>query len=129
MKKYIIAAIAAVAVFAISAFAASLQVNAGTLQAGEGPIGTCTSQDVAVSYGEPVLNGTVWEVSEITLDPDSDDCDGLAYSVAVRSDSGNWATETMSGTFEAGAETVDFSADPFDAEEASHVHLVVRNPS
>lgn len=129
MQKYIIAALAAVVVFAFSAFAASLQVNGGTLQAGEGSIGTCTSQNVAVSYDEPVLNGTVWEVSEVTLDPAGTDCEGLDYSVAVRSDSGNWTTDTMPGTFDAGPETVDFSGDPFDAEEASHVHLVVRNAS
>jgi hypothetical protein len=133
MKKYIIAAVVAVAVFASAAFAASLDVNAGKLQAGQGQIGTCITDDVVVTYGEPEFEvistepdaDPVWTVEEIELDHDGL-CDGLAYSVIITGDDtkDGIPTQVVTGTFGPGTQTVEF--DPFDAEGATDVHLVIR---
>lgn len=126
MKKYLIAAVAAVAVFALSAFAASLSVNAGTLQAGEDPIDQCTTADVDVSYGTPTFANPGWELDEITLDPGGV-CTGMSFSVVLTGTTGTpWATSTETGTFAGSPVTVEFDA-PFDAEDATDVHLVIRN--
>jgi hypothetical protein len=125
MKKYIIAAVVAVAVFASAAFAASLNVDAGTLQAGQDQIGTCISKNVEVSYEEPTFANGRWTVSEITLDHDGE-CDKLGYSVVVTggSDGTPWQTDAETGTFGADPDVVTFAAG-FDAEEATDVHLVI----
>lgn len=50
MKKYLAAAAVAVMVFAFSAFAASLNLDGGVLQAGENTDLTCTDQEVPVRW-------------------------------------------------------------------------------
>jgi opacity protein-like surface antigen len=126
MKKYIIAAVVAVAVFASAAFAASLDVNAGKLQAGQAGIGTCISEDVDVRYSEPAFANPGWTVSQITLDHFGE-CDGLDYSVVVTGagEDGPWSTDVETGTFDGDPELVSFNPG-FDAEGASDVHLVIR---
>lgn len=124
MKKYLIAALAAVAVFAGAAFAASLDVSAGTLQAGQDQIGQCISDDVLVAYGEATFVNPGWTIDEITLDHHGQ-CDGLAYSVVITGTGTGLPTATVSGTFDGGVETVEFPA-AFDAKGAAHVHLVIR---
>lgn len=127
MKKYLIAALAAVAVFAISAFAASLQVNAGTLQAGDDAIAQCLSGDpgdhVTVTYGDATFTNPGWTIQEITLD-DGDQCTGLTYSVVITG--GSAPTSTVTGAFVTGDDIVDFGTG-FDAEAATDVHLVIRS--
>ena len=135
MKKYLIAATVAVMVFAISAFAASLNVNAGTLQAGDDAIDKCienSEEAVAVSYGEATYDdddGT-WTIDEITLDHEGH-CAGLAYQVVV-ADSEGAALASEGGTFDADEDVhtakVEF-APGFDAEAATDIHLVLRNAS
>jgi hypothetical protein len=125
MKKYLIATVVAVAVFAGSAFAASLNVDAGTLQAGQGEVGACASDDVEVAYSTPTFADGNWTVSQITLHYDVN-CDGLDYSVVVTgtTDAVPWETDAQDGTFDGDPEVVTFDAG-FDAEDAAHVHLVI----
>lgn len=127
MKKYIIATFAAVAVFAGAAFAASLDVSAGTLQAGQDQIGTCITDDVDVAYGEATFTNPGWTVTTITLDHGGL-CDGFAYSVIITGSGTGLPTASVSETFDGAVETVTFPV-PFDAEGASDVHLVIRNAS
>lgn len=127
MKKYFIAAMAAVAVFAISAFAASLQVDAGTLQAGDDAIGECPADaaetHISVEYGPATFTDPNWTVQEITLD-DGDRCSGLTYSVVITGD--GVSTSIVTDTFVAGDDVVDFGTG-FDAEAATDVHIVIRS--
>lgn len=127
MKKYIIAAVAAIAVFAMSAFAASLQVNAGTLQAGNDAISQCIlapDDHVVVTYPKtPTFESGAWVTDQIALDDDGN-CTGLEFTVFVTD--GTWTTSTESGTFGSSPVTVTFD-DAFDAEEASDIHVVIRN--
>lgn len=127
MKKYIVAAAVAILVFSVAAFAASLSVNAGTLQAGQDQIDQCTESDVTVSYGTATFTNPGWTIDTITLD-DQGACDGYSFSVAVTGGPGTppWTTNTESGTFGTSPVTVTFDVG-FDAEEASDVHLVIRN--
>jgi hypothetical protein len=129
VKKYIIATFVALAVFASAAFAASLTVDAGTLQAGEAAIDQCiegADEAVAVSYGAATFDHDmgIWTIDSITLDHDGQ-CDGLAYSVVVTGDGDGLPTATATGTFDGDPELVTFSSG-FDAEGASDVHLVIR---
>ena len=129
MKKYLIAATVAVMVFAISAFAASLDVNAGTLQAGDDAIDKCienSEEAVAVSYGEAAYGNGEWTIDEITLDHDGK-CENLDYQVVI-ADSAGGDLSDGDGTFGEEAETVTFTPG-FDAEAATDVHLVIRNAS
>ena len=64
MKKYLAAAVVAVMVFAFAAFAASLNVGDSVLAAGQGDVGTCSSDDVPVhSWGAEIDSGeTQWVI-------------------------------------------------------------------
>jgi hypothetical protein len=140
MKKYLVATILAITVFAISAFAASLTVNAGVLQAGQGGIGQCVDDSaLVVRYGKDEFvadvsgGGGSTLVDTVTIDHGgscTDEDAPLAYQVVVTGEDGVIAAKR--GTFgdadEAGIETVIFEA-PFDAEEATDIHVVIRDPS
>jgi hypothetical protein len=135
MKKYLVAATVAVVVFAISAFAASLNVTAGTLQAGHDAIDKCienSEEAVAVSYGEATYDEDAgkWTVEEVTVDHGGD-CAGLAYQVLVADTDGK-SLASEGGTFDPDETVqtakVEFAAS-FDAEAATDVHLVIRNAS
>jgi hypothetical protein len=126
MKKYIIAAFVALGVFASAAFAASLQVDAGTLQAGEDAISQCITDDVVVAYGDPEFEDGAWTIDQITLDHGGL-CDELTYSVVITGTGDDFPTLPISATFDDDVETVVFP--PFDAEGAAHVHLVIRTAS
>ena len=131
MKKYIIAAVAAVVVFALSAFAASLDVNAGTLQAGDNSIGECTDEGVVVTYGTPTFTNGAWQLDKISLS--NPDCSGKSFSVVVTGETDEatpvpWTSSTATGVFTAGAVEVTFSP-AFNAQQAEDVHVVIRNAS
>jgi hypothetical protein len=126
MRKYIIAATVAITVFASSAFAASLQVNAGTLQAGQDTIGECVSDQVTVSYAAPGWVNGAWLVNEVTLDHGAN-CTDLAFSVIITGDN-QMTTDSVTGTFTADPARVFFDP-PFSAEDATDIHLVIRNAS
>jgi hypothetical protein len=127
MKKYLIAATVAVMVFAVSAFAASLDVSAGTLQAGQDEIDKCVNEPdvVDVSYMPATLNDGVYEIDEIELD-NKGNCVGMAFQVAITDDQNVAITDPYSGTFDADPYEVTFDA-AFPAEAAHEVHLVIRN--
>jgi hypothetical protein len=128
MRKYLIAALVGLAVLAITAFAASLGVNAGTLQAGQGTIEKCVADDIAVSYDEPTLEGGVWLVDGLTLTPaPTDDCNGLSFTVVVTGNN-NLETTPKSGVFASGTGSVTYTgSERFDADEATDVHVAIRN--
>jgi hypothetical protein len=130
MMKYLAAATVAIIVFAFSAFAASLTVHSGTLQAGQDSIGTCAAPDVRVTYGEPELDvstGT-YLIDELRLQHDADAvdgqsaCTGYAFRVTVTGGSGILARG--SGTFGPGVNEVELDQ-AFDAEQSTDVHVIV----
>ncbi|MFP4150064.1 MAG: hypothetical protein ACLFV0_11310 [Nitriliruptoraceae bacterium] len=86
MKKYFAAAIVAVMVFAFSAFAAELDVEAGVLQAGVYDELTCTEDDAIVSWGTQ-HTGQFEEIGQavnrVTIDFGDGDCEGLYAQVAL----------------------------------------------
>lgn len=128
MKKYLIAATVAVMVFAVSAFAASLDVSAGTLQAGQDEIDTCVNAPdvVDVKYEAATLNDGVYEIDEIELD-NKGKCVGMAFQVTITDDQNVEITSPpYSGTFGADPYKVEFT-NAFPAEAAHEVHLVIRN--
>jgi hypothetical protein len=140
VKKYFIAATLAVAVFAVSAFAAQLDVNAGVLQAGQDAIGQCVDEDdLLVQYGdEEFVEATAeveafFRIDSVTLDHDGSCTQSdatLKYQVVITGPDGVLVTE--SGTFgdddDAGVETVTF--DPgFDANVATDIHVIIRDAS
>jgi hypothetical protein len=129
MKKYVIAAVMALSVFGFAAFAANLQVNAGVLQAGQNKIGDCAA-DIAVSYGVPAppnASGDIlYDSVKLTpVDPDTE-CVGLDVTVFVV-DGDLDTLATLTGTFATTEFTVSTTGDGFDANEATDVHVVIRN--
>jgi hypothetical protein len=128
MKKYLIAAIAALLTFGFAAFAASLTVDAGTLQAGSGSIGECVAGNVAVGYDDPVPDNGAWLIEGITLTPGAGStCDGLNFSVVVSGDV-NPDTPVKTGTFASGSGSVEYTgAERFDANDATDVHIAIHN--
>jgi hypothetical protein len=128
MKKYLVASIVAIMAFVITAFAASLSVDAGTLQAGEAAIDKCIAapdESIGVSYGTPSLEDGVWLVNSVTLDH-AGNCEGLTYTVIVAGANG-LETDPVSGIFGEGEATLLFV--PFAAEDATDVHIAIRNAS
>jgi hypothetical protein len=128
MRKYFIAAAVALSVFAMSAFAASLTVNAGILQAGDGLIGECLEypdEVVAVSYGSGDWeDGGSFMVDTLIVD-DSDECTGGEFQIVV-ADGEHEKLALGSGVFEAGQQTITVSP-KFDATDAVNVHVMIRN--
>jgi hypothetical protein len=88
MKKYIAAGAVAIMVFAFSAFAASLDVDAGVLQAGQTDPGDleCVAGVSVVAWG---YNDYTGKVTRVTLQADQNDCDGEFLYLTLLDDSGN----------------------------------------
>jgi hypothetical protein len=88
MKKYLAAAVVAVMVFAFAAFAASLNVNAGTLQSGVDHDLAC-AETADITYAHHVdyhhQANDAW-VTEFTVTFDSEDCVGNTMYLTVGSD-------------------------------------------
>lgn len=74
MKKYAIAGAVAVSAFAFSAFAASLDVNAGTLQAGEDRDLECADAANVAAWGYDDTNGT--NLLSVKIDLVGNECSG-----------------------------------------------------
>jgi hypothetical protein len=99
MRKAIIAAIVATALFAVGAFAAELTVNSEDVASGSDAVLEC-AEYVDIDFEDPVWNDSVddWQVSsadvtffdEVTDAPTvAEDCDGFMVRIAV--DAGNLA--------------------------------------
>ena len=83
MKKYLAAAVVALMVFAFSAFAATLSVDAGNLQAGQDNVDRC-ADSVTLDYGTDVGGDGQFYVHTITLSFDeAADCDGNFAYLAI----------------------------------------------
>jgi hypothetical protein len=80
MKKYFVATAIAIAVFAMSAFAASLTVNGDFLQAGVDGTLTCT-EDAVVTYNTSNDYNGHW-LGGVTVKTD-EDCEGQYAQVAL----------------------------------------------
>lgn len=86
MRKYFIAGVVAMVAFAMAAFAASLTVDGGTLQAGVDRDLTCTSDAATVSYATP--NDTdgsmdfLVKTFTVTFDEEAN-CDGKQAELVV----------------------------------------------
>jgi len=94
MKKYLAAAAVAVMVFAFSAFAASLDVKAGSLAAGSDNVNDCGgiadltyTTEVAVGSG-----GHQFWVDTVTATFGDDSCDGERASISFAGDEFNSQT-------------------------------------
>jgi hypothetical protein len=134
MKKYFVTVIIGLAVFALSAFAANLTVNAGTLQAGQDGIGSCSAPDITVRYGEPDLdlNDGNYYISEILLDhgfangtdPQAA-CQGFGYRVTITGGEPAVILGSGSGTFGGTVEEAVQLDTPFDAQQSTDVHVIV----
>lgn len=127
MRRFWIAAVVGLAVFAFAASAAELHVDGGVLQAGGGEIGSCAAEeDTTVAYGEPSYDGSgTWTVDSITVES-SDACDGTHFSVVVTDSDGTALTETQHEVFAFGSVVVTFQQS-FDTQAAADVHLVIRS--
>lgn len=130
MRKYFVAALMGLAVLAMTAFAASLGVDAGTLQAGQGTVNECVADNIAVSYDEPTFEGGLWLVDGLTLTPAStDDCNGLDFTVVVTGED-SLQTVVKTGVFNAGTGSVEYTGtDRFEANKATDVHVAIRSAS
>lgn len=125
MKKYLIAALVTLSVVAITAFAASLQVTAGTLQAGSGTVGTCAAdQDTKVTYGTPAYEDGVWKIASMTV-ASSTDCNDLDFSLTVTRADGTPLFAPQHGTFTGSPVLVNFA--PFDTADADKVQILIRS--
>lgn len=92
MKKYFVAAAVAIAVFAMSAFAASLTVNGDFLQAGVDPTLRCTNDAVVTyttsnDYAGHYVNGVT-----VTTDPA---CAGQHAQVALLTQAPGWPNHQL----------------------------------
>lgn len=91
MRKAIIAAIVATALFAVGAFAANISVTADDVASGEAPVGACGTAEV-ISYD---TNPTVvqdgdtadFRVEAATVRLTGADCNGADVDLAIGSDS------------------------------------------
>jgi hypothetical protein len=127
MKKYFIAGALAIIVFAISAFAASLTVNGGVLQAGSGSIEKCT-QDIVVTYGEPYKLEGAWVVDKLTLDTtDGEGCGSREFRAVVTADGAD-LSNIVRGQFFGGI-AADVQFEPFDAISADGVDVIIWDTS
>ena len=93
MKKYFAAAAVAVMVFAFAAFAASLQVDAGTLAFGADEVGDCGGE-AAITYSHHQENGFAYVDAVIVNFPEANGvCD--SYGVYMTSAVGGGVAEIV----------------------------------
>ena len=133
MKKYLAAAVVAVMVFAFSAFAASLNLDGGVLQAGSDLDLTCT-EAATVTYDTPIaaVQGD-FRVSAFTVNFDNEaakDCNELEAHLKVHGDDGG-SYQSIAVKEISGNEVVfytDKEKDP-KAEAITGVSVAVHNSS
>ena len=122
MKKYLLPLGAGVVIFgAVTAFAATLNVNSTSLGAGNATVSSCQT-NAAVSYattGNTVSSATV-TVSGLTGTP----CDTLPVQVTLTG-SGSALPVTRTGTIAGSSATLDFSSAGINAHDVTGVSVVV----
>ncbi len=128
MRKYFIAATIALAVFAVSAFAASLSVDGGTLQAGVDSDLTCAdSVEVAYTTTSTVDGFVVDQIDLAFLDAEglpTTTCDGQTADVALWG-TGGTAAGSGAGTVASDAATITFSPS-IAVDDIVEAHVLVR---
>lgn len=126
MRKYFVAGVIAITVFAVSAFAASLVVDGGVLQAGHGDIRECTDE-IVVTYGDLSRDNGVYLVGDLTLDSTNGaSCEDRSFKAVVTTGGASPTdiSNVVTGKFEDGV-AKDIEFEPFDAEQAGGVDVVV----
>lgn len=111
MRKAIIAAIVATALFAVGAFAASFAVEAEDVASGSDPVATC-ADDVDIEFDDVYVEATKsWEIQKITVTLNDTttggtlpSCDGALATLILQND-GNSSDTTTDIVYEA-TETV-----------------------
>lgn len=83
MKKYFLAGVVAMVAFAMAAFAASLNVNAGPLQAGIDPDMVC-SDDADITYDTQTVGGGLFGIKNVLVQFDPS-CAGAYAHLALYS--------------------------------------------
>jgi hypothetical protein len=133
MKKYFAAGAVAIMVFAFAAFAASLNVNAGPLQAGVTTDLKC-ADSVEVTYQTSNDNNGFW-VGGVSLqfkdaDGVTDNCDGHEAAVALlKSGVGESPTQQIAFGITDGISDgegfIDFQDGAVRADEVNHVQVLM----
>lgn len=131
MRKYLIAAAVALAVFATAAFAASLNVDGGVLQAGQDSDLTCADNAVVDWTTQTVGNGQ-FAATRVTVTFD-DGCDGNYGYVAVFSSVGppGGSSQTGFGIGQISGNQVSFDVNESDVnaqvDQINAVSVAVKN--
>jgi hypothetical protein len=132
MRKYLIAAAAALVVFAVSAFAASLNVEGSVLQAGQDRDLTCTESAVVGWETQTVGNGE-FAVKKITVTFGNSGCDGKWAYVAVFSYVGppGGSTQTGFGIDQISGDKAEWTVNPAlenaEVDRINAVSVAVKN--
>lgn len=122
MKRYLIAASVALAVFAGAAFAATLNVDGGVLQAGQDTDLTC-SDNAVVSYSTQTVGGGGFAVNGITVTFD-EGCDGNFAYLATFSGPGS---QNGFGIKEISGNKVTFTVNLAPVDTINAVSVAVKN--
>jgi hypothetical protein len=112
MKKYFVAAAIAIAVFAMSAFAASLTVNGDFLQAGVDPTLKCTNDAVVTYNTSNDYNGHWLGGVTVTTDPA---CEGQHAQVALLTQAPGWPNHQL---------VYAISTNPIDANGSADIDFM-----
>lgn len=122
MKKYLIASVVAMMAFAFAAFAASLTVNAGTLQAGEDTNLQC-AENATIAWGNTNNSDTGggFVVQGLSVDFDGA-CDGkFAYVALGDADQEGFGIQEIDG------DSVAFTTVPILVEDINYVRVMVKD--
>lgn len=104
MRKALIAAVVASALFAVGAFAANLNVTGDNLASGQDDIVQCGDAEVEWTTDDSAAGDGDWAVTGATVTFSSDDCDGAKVDLAVGTGSASaptwedWTCDDVSGT-------------------------------
>lgn len=136
MRKALIAAAVATALFAIGAFAASFAVQSEDIASGANDVTACAAQ-VDIDFNNPVLNQTTgaWTVDGARAtfrngsDAAVDTCEGYAAELALKlgasSGVAQYSLTTYNATVATDATFVDFSWTAMDVQQIHGASLVV----
>jgi hypothetical protein len=83
MRKILLAAVVATALFAVGAFAATFSVRSEDVASGTNPVTACAT-NVDIDFGAASVSSTgVWTVRSATATFDGEGCDGFDAHLAV----------------------------------------------
>ncbi len=127
-KRFLIAAIAAAAVFAtVLGVAASITVNSDNLGAGGDEVASCDGS-VGTSYVLKYVNDTGFVVDKVVVTGISEACNGQQLTVVLTKDGDQLALETVPLSGLSGPSTnvtVEFDPTEPKAEDVDDVHVAI----